>query len=183
MLKPAILMLPATLTLIIANGWAQTPSPKGTTGDVTATASGTFIDSQSQPVGEVRLQQTPHGVLIKIDLTNAPPGVHALHIHNVGKCDAPTFESAGDHFDTAARKHGLLNPAGPHAGDLPNLDVPATKKLSMEYHVPGMTLDRGPQPLVDADGFALVIHAGKDDYTSDPAGASGDRLSCARVAK
>ena len=182
MLKPAILLLPATLTLAIANGWAQNPTPKGTTGDAPAT-SGTFIDSQSQPVGEVRLQQTPHGVLVRIDLTNVAPGVHALHIHSVGKCDAPTFESAGGHFDPAARKHGFLNPAGPHAGDLPNLDVPATKKLSMEYHVPGMTLDRGSLPLVDADGSSLVIHAGKDDYTSDPAGASGDRLACARVGK
>jgi superoxide dismutase, Cu-Zn family len=183
MLKPAILTLHATLTLVIANGWAQTPSPTGTTGDATATASGTFIDAQNQPVGEVLLQQTPHGVLVKIDLTNATPGTHALHIHTVGKCDAPSFESAGGHFDTAARKHGFLNPAGHHAGDLPNLDVPLVGKLSMEYHVPEMTLERGPRPLMDGDGSALVIHAGKDDYTSDPAGASGDRLACARVTK
>ena len=99
MLKPAILILPATLTLIIGNGWAQTPSPTGTAGDATATARGTFIDSQSQPVGDVRLQQTPSGVLVSINLTNAPAGVHALHIHSVGKCDAPSFESAGGHVD------------------------------------------------------------------------------------
>jgi superoxide dismutase, Cu-Zn family len=181
MLKPAILILNAALTLVIANGWAQTPT--GTTGDASTTAGGTFIDSQSRPVGEVRLQQTPHGVLIKIDLENATPGMHAWHIHSVGKCDAPSFESAGGHFDTAARKHGFLNAAGPHAGDLPNLDVPLTGKLAMEYHAPEMTLERGPRPLMDGDGAAFVIHSEKDDYTSDPAGASGDRLACARLEK
>ena len=86
------------------------------------------------------------------------------------------------YLDTAARKHGFLDPAGPHAGDLPNLDVPASNKLSVEYLVTNVTLSPGPRSLLDADGSSLVMHAGKDDYATDPAGGSGDRLACAAIA-
>jgi Cu-Zn family superoxide dismutase len=154
----------------------------GTTGAQGPTAAATFIDVERRTIGQARLQQTPHGVLLRIELTNATPGIHALHLHNVGKCDAPSFESAGEHVDTAAQQHGFLNPAGPHAGDLPNLDVPASNKLSVEYLVAGVTLSPGPRSLLDADGSALVMHVGKDDYATDPAGGSGDRLACAAIA-
>ena len=179
-MKRAFAILGVAL-LIDVNGRAQTPSPVGTTGKPSTVAGGTFVNIEGRSIGEVRLQQTPHGVLVKIDLTNATPGIHAVHIHRVGKCDVPSFESAGDHFDPAANQHGFLNPKGPHAGDLPNLDVPTTKRLSVEYVVANVTLDPGSRSLLDADGSALVIHGGKDDYASDPAGDSGDRLACARV--
>jgi Cu-Zn family superoxide dismutase len=141
----------------------------------------TFIDAERRTIGEAHLKQTPHGVLLTIDLTNAPPGVRAVHLHTVGQCDAPTFDSAKAHFAPGGSTHGFLNPQGPHAGDLPNLDIPSTKKLRVEQMLPNVTLDPGPQSLLDADGSALVIHAGKDDYLSDPAGESGDRIACARI--
>ncbi len=170
------------MAAMAAIGRAQTPAAAGTTGVQGLTAAATFIDGERRTIGQARLQQTPHGVLLKIELTNATPGIHAVHVHKVGKCDVPSFESAGDHVDTAAQKHGFLNPAGPHAGDLPNLDVPASNKLSVEYLVADVTLSSGPRSLLDADGSALVIHAGKDDYATDPSGGAGDRLACAIIA-
>jgi len=176
-----ILLSSALLAVAAAITGAQTPTPVGTTGKPSPTASGSFMDAEGRTVGQVRLQQTPRGVLLKIDLTNATPGIHAIHMHEVGRCDAPSFESAGAHLDTAAHKHGFMNPAGQHTGDLPNLEVPATSKLSVEYAMDGVTVESGARSLLDADGSALVIHAGKDDYASDPAGGSGDRLACARI--
>jgi Cu-Zn family superoxide dismutase len=78
---------------------------------------------------------------------------------------------------------GFLNPRGPHAGDLPNIEVPATTQLSVEYVIADVTLDPGPRSLLDSNGSALVIHSGKDDYLSDPAGESGDRLACGAIAR
>ena len=162
----------------------QTPTATGTAGTSAApTASASLTDAQGRSVGEARLQQTPHGVLVKLDLRNATPGVHALHIHEVGRCDAPTFESAGEHFAPSGRQHGFLDARGPHAGDLPNLEVPTTRQLSVEHLVSNVTLEEGTRSLFDADGSSIVIHAGKDDYTSDPAGNSGDRIACGRIVR
>jgi Cu-Zn family superoxide dismutase len=141
------------------------------------------MDMQRRNIGEARLQQTPRGVLLKLDLRNATPGVHGLHIHAVGRCDAPSFESAGAHFATSGRQHGFLSARGPHEGDLPNIEVPASTQLSVEYFIVDVTLDPGPHSLLDADGSAIVIHEGKDDYMTDPAGGSGDRLACGRIAR
>lgn len=163
---------------------AQGPTPTGTTGTRTAaTAGASLIDTQGRSIGEARLQQTPHGVLLKLDLRHATPGIHGLHIHDIGRCDAPSFESAGGHFNPSGRQHGFLNPRGPHAGDLPNIEVPATTTLAVEYLVADVTLEPGSLSLLDADGSAIVIHSGKDDYTSDPAGGSGDRLACGRIVR
>jgi Cu-Zn family superoxide dismutase len=171
----------AIVAMTCANGRAQSPAPVGTTGTTAMTAAGTFIDASTRAIGEVRARQTPHGVLLSIALTNATPGVHAVHLHQVGACEAPSFASAGDHVNRDGRQHGFMNPAGPHAGDLPNLDVPASRTLSVEYMVADATLEPGPRSLLDADGVAVVIHAGKDDYATDPSGGSGDRLACASI--
>jgi Cu-Zn family superoxide dismutase len=163
-----------------ANPSAQTPA--GTSGSSAAlTASASLMDTQGRNVGEARLQQTPHGVLLKLELKNATPGVHALHIHEVGRCEAPSFESAGGHFAPSSRQHGFLNPKGPHAGDLPNIEVPATMQLTVEHLVADATLEPGADSLLDSNGSSIVIHTGKDDYTTDPAGDSGDRIACGRI--
>jgi len=181
-MKQAIVVVGMTLA-VAASARAQTP--KGTTGDlVPPGASATLIDVEGRAIGEARLLQTPHGVLVRLDLRNATPGVHALHVHEVGKCDKPSFESAGKHFSPAPRKHGFLNPGGPHAGDMPNLYVPqATRELSTEFLLADVTLDPGPRSLLDSNGSALVIHAGQDDYKTDPSGNSGDRIACGRIEK
>jgi Cu-Zn family superoxide dismutase len=81
----------------------------------------------------------------------------------VGKCEPPDFTSAAGHFNPEGKKHGLLSPQGPHAGDLPNLDVAADGTGQLNYLVRAVTLGSGPGSLFDADGTAVVIHAGPDD--------------------
>jgi len=128
-------------------------------------------------VGTADLMETRGGLLIKLALTGLQSGQHAVHIHSVGKCEPP-FESAGPHFNPTHSKHGMLSGEG-HAGDLPNLHVPDSGELEVEMVTKAATLEKGkPNSLFDDDGSSLVIHATADDYKSDPAGASGDRIAC-----
>ena len=116
------------------------------------------------------------------DATGLPHGIHGLHVHAVGRCDPPDFASAGPHWNPAARKHGMNNPAGPHAGDLPNVEVAANGVLGTTVTLPGATLVGGggaAGSLIDADGAALVLHGQADDYVTDPSGNSGPRIACA----
>ena len=141
------------------------------------TASAVLKDANGKEVGRATLTSTPSGALLSLTLTAVPPGVHALHIHAVGKCEPPDFKSAGPHFNPDQTKHGIMNPEGPHAGDLPNLHVPADGKLEVEFLNPVVTLSQ-EAALLDEDGSAIVIHASADDYTTDPAGNAGDRIAC-----
>ena len=160
----------------------QAPSTRGTTGTLPVpTATAMLTDANGGSVGTARLQQTPHGVLMKLDLQDATPGVHALHIHEAGRCEPPSFQSAGNHFEPSQRQHGFLNLDGPHAGDIPNIDVPPTRRLTVEHLLSGVTLDDGPRSLLHADGSAIIIHADEDDYASDPSGNAGDRIACGRI--
>jgi Cu-Zn family superoxide dismutase len=132
-------------------------------------------------VGTAEMTQTPAGVLIKLSVKGLPPGDHAFHVHAVGKCEPP-FESAGGHFNPATKKHGLMAADGPHAGDMPNLHIPAGGELVVEVLNSNITLEKGkPNSVFDTDGSALVIHAGVDDYKTDPAGNAGGRISCGVV--
>ena len=138
-------------------------------------ASAVLKDAQGNKVGSATLTALPNGVLIGLDLTALPPGEHAFHILAVGTCEPPDFKSAGPHFNPDSTKHGLMNPEGPHAGDMPNLHVPDSGKLKIEVLNQMVHLGDG---LLDQDGSALVIHAGADDYKTDPAGNAGDRIAC-----
>jgi len=139
-------------------------------------------DKSGKAVGTADLTQTAAGVLIRLDLKGVPTGEHAIHVHMVGKCEAP-FESAGAHFNPTNQKHGMMSGAG-HAGDMPNLHVPQSGDLMAEIVNANVTLEKGkPNSLFDSDGSSLVIHAQADDYKSDPAGNSGDRIACGVVAE
>lgn len=140
-----------------------------------------FKDKDGKQVGTAALTQTPAGVLITLSVKGLPPGQRAFHVHGVGKCEPP-FTSAGGHFNPDGAKHGLMAADGYHAGDLPNLHVPAGGEVVVEVLNPNVTLEKGkPNSLLGAQGTALVIHAGKDDYKSDPAGNAGGRIACGVV--
>jgi superoxide dismutase, Cu-Zn family len=143
-------------------------------------ANSVLKDKDGKEVGKVELTDTPSGVLLRLTLEGIPPGDHAFHVHAVGKCEAPDFKSAGPHFNPDETKHGLLNPEGPHSGDMPNLHVPDSGKLTVEVFNEMVTLD-GEQALLDDDGSSIVVHASADDYTTDPAGNAGDRIACGVV--
>lgn len=146
-------------------------------------AKATLVNAKGQKVGEAQLEETPHGVKITMTVENMPPGVHAFHIHEKGLCNPPDFKSAGGHFNPFGKKHGLKNPQGPHAGDLPNLVVGQDGKETIEIIAPLVTLKPGKNSLFQPGGTSLVIHQGPDDYLSDPAGNAGPRIACGTITK
>ena len=172
------------LTLLLALGAAAQStggkSPAEPEGRSAATA--VMHDRQGRSVGVVALTETPGGLLVRGSLQGLPAGPHAIHLHETGRCEPP-FTSAGGHFNPAHRTHGVLDPGGMHGGDLPNLVVPASGKLDFETFAPGLTLAPGPSSVFDADGTAIVIHAKRDDYRTQPAGDAGDRIACGIVAR
>jgi superoxide dismutase, Cu-Zn family len=142
------------------------------------TAKAMLKDAKGQDVGSVSLMQTSAGVLLQLSLKDVPAGEHAFHIHAVGKCEPPGFDSAGGHFNPANTHHGMMSGPG-HAGDMPNLHVPISVALDLEVLNASITLDKDkPNSVFHPGGTAIVIHAGKDDYTSDPAGNAGGRIIC-----
>lgn len=134
-----------------------------------------LVRSDGAPSGTVRIFGEPTGILLRIEASGLPPGQHGVHLHATGRCEPPSFASAGPHWNPTAKQHGHLNPAGWHRGDLGNLGVGADGRLVAGLLVPGATLAE----LRDADGTAFVIHARADDERTDPSGNSGDRIACA----
>jgi len=147
------------------------------------TAKAALQTADGKEAGSVTLTQTPSGVLLSLSVKGLPAGEHAFHVHAVGKCEPP-FTSAGGHFNPGNKKHGMMAPDGAHAGDMPNLHIPASGELAVEVLNAAVTLEKDkPNSLFDADGSAVVIHAGKDDYKTDPAGNAGDRIACGVISE
>ncbi|MBS4176123.1 superoxide dismutase family protein [Bacillus sp. FJAT-49731] len=139
-------------------------------------------NADDKKVGEAQLQQVSEGVLIKLEASDLPPGAHGFHIHETGKCEAPTFESAGGHFNPTDAEHGMKNEKGPHAGDLPNIEVGEDGKVQFEVTADNVTLLADEEnSLLGPEGTSLVIHAKPDDEKSQPAGDAGDRIVCGSI--
>ncbi|MBU2190830.1 MAG: superoxide dismutase family protein [Alphaproteobacteria bacterium] len=155
-------------TMLAGNAMAAEPEAR--------TAS--FVDSKGHAAGSAQLTaMAAGGVLMRLDLVGLPAGQWvAFHVHETGACDPATgHKSAGGHFNPASKEHGYNSAGGSHAGDMPNQQVAADGSLQAEVFNPMVTLDKGEAGIV---GRALMIHAGPDDYESQPSGDAGDRLAC-----
>jgi len=118
------------------------------------------------------------GNQVRIAVNGLRPGRYGVHLHEVGRCQGPDFESAGPHWNPTTRQHGRLNPAGHHRGDLPNLEVGSDGTGRLVFTIEGPSIWDGPGRFLDADGTAVVVHAAPDDERTDPSGNSGDRIAC-----
>ncbi|HEX2037009.1 MAG TPA: superoxide dismutase family protein [Chloroflexota bacterium] len=143
-------------------------------------------NQQGAVLGTATFTQTRDGVAIAGELRGLPPGLHGIHLHETGRCEAP-FTSAGAHFNPAGAQHGIRNPQGAHTGDVVNLaDLDVGSNLlvtpngtaTLRFLAREATLGPGRLSVFDADGSALVIHAAEDDNITDPTGNSGDRIAC-----
>lgn len=146
-------------------------------GSAAHAATAALKNADGGEVGLVTLTELPTGVLLEVNLTGLPAGAHGFHIHQTGSC-SPDFGAAGGHFAGGDNQHGLKVQGGPHAGDMPNIHVPESGTLSIEILNTAISLHDGAGALFDDDGSAIVIHAGSDDYESQPAGDAGSRLAC-----
>jgi superoxide dismutase, Cu-Zn family len=144
-----------------------------------------IVNAEGIRIGTADITPTSGGVKITVNLAKLPPGERGIHIHDVGKCEAPAFTSAGGHFNPTNAHHGMNSPLDPHPhlGDLPNLVVNQDGKAKMTFTAKDVTLGTGANSLFHDGGTALVIHAKADDLKSDPSGNSGDRIACGVIEK
>lgn len=141
-----------------------------------------MMDSDGNAIGTAELSEEDAGVKVALEVEGLEEGMHGIHFHETGMCEGPDFETAGGHFNPADAMHGMDNPDGPHAGDLPNIEASSDGTASQEFTAENVTLAIGEEnSLLKEGGTALVIHAAEDDQTTDPSGDSGDRIACGVV--
>ncbi len=164
-------------------------SPAALAPETWAGVAGRFVDSAGKQSGEAVLVDAKDGILLRLRVEGLVPGWHGAHLHMVGDCaDASAgFKTSGAHFDPENHEHGLENAAGSERGDLPNIFAGADGRATVEFYRANLNLNpseagaatNGPYPLLDDDGFAIIIHANPDDHTTQPIGGAGDRVACA----
>jgi len=114
--------------------------------------------------GTMSFTQQGGRVLIKGSLVGLTPGAHGLNIHEHGDC-----ARAGGHFNPLGKRHGNLSGPDHHAGDLPMVVAGAGGQARFEALMDGLTLENGPHNIL---GRSIIVHAGPDDFTTQPAGNS-----------
>jgi Cu-Zn family superoxide dismutase len=166
-------MMPILIAAVGLAGCAADGAATNPSGAVRAS-----ISDRQGTVVAVSSARDQGGLAVRVDVNGMPAGTYGVHVHAIGRCEAPEYQSAGPHWNPTARQHGRLNPMGPHYGDLPNLVVDAAGRGSVEFTIAGGSVRGGAQPLMDADGASVVIHAAADDERTDPSGNSGARIAC-----
>lgn len=163
------------LTLGVGLGFAQTKPVKKKVVELK--------DAKGNDVGTATIVAKGTGVEVKLALKGLPPGEHAVHFHQNAKCDPPDFKSAGPHFNPTGKQHGLQNPQGHHAGDMPNFTVKENGTAKATVKDGDVVLGTGSETnsLFANGGTAIMIHAKADDMKTDPAGNAGDRIACGAI--
>jgi superoxide dismutase, Cu-Zn family len=169
-----------TLSILAAGSWLAATSFAATK-PVTVQ----LKDANGKSVGTAVISEVKggDGVTIKLNLMNLPAGEHALHFHQNPKCEAPGFTTAGGHFNPDKKQHGLDNPMGHHAGDMPNFTVDAKGNAKKTVSDPSVNMGDGDHSIFANGGTALMIHAKADDMKTDPSGNAGDRIACGVITK
>ncbi len=134
-----------------------------------------LYDLDGKEIGTASLRPAGDGLLIEVAASGLPPSQWiAFHLHEGDSCDpSDGFKSAGGHYAPDGHEHGFLAEGGPHAGDMPNQYIGADGTLRAEIYNDRLGIGEG-----DIRGRTLIIHAGQDDYISQPAGDAGDRIAC-----
>ncbi|APR77276.1 Superoxide dismutase [Minicystis rosea] len=140
-------------------------------------ATGTFQAKEGTTVsGTVEAIEEGNVVRLRVNLKGAPPGIHGIHIHEKGDCSAPDFTSAGGHFNPTNASHACPPTEPRHAGDFGNIEIAADGTGRLDMTSDHITVSPGATSVV---GRSVVLHHGKDDCASQPAGDSGMRIGCA----
>lgn len=144
----------------------------------------TLINNDEEEVATAELTEDETGVNIALTGENLSPGEHGFHIHNAGACEAPDFDSAGEHYNPTDANHGFDDPDGPHAGDLENIEVNEDGTVSAEVTADMVTLEKdADNTLFTEEGTSLVIHSEGDDYSTQPSGDAGDPVACGVISE
>ncbi len=124
--------------------------------------------------GTVTFTKEEGGMRVVAHFEGVPPGEHGFHIHEFGDCSAPDASSAGSHFNPTNMPHAAPDSAMRHVGDLGNISADSSGVAHKEYVDPMLTFE-GDNSIL---GKGVILHADPDDYTSQPTGAAGARISC-----
>jgi Cu-Zn family superoxide dismutase len=173
--KEREMRLQLLLTLTLLAGCSTTATPPAVA--VKEVASAKLVRADGSETGVATLSMQDDGIWLEMSSVAPGQGSFGIHMHTVGKCDSPDFTNAGPHWNPAGRQHGRDNPAGAHAGDLPNLTAGSDGRVSIKTMLEGAVWS-GEGGLFDADGAALIVHEKADDYKTDPTGNSGKRVFC-----
>lgn len=183
-MKNKLIILMAVSVLLVIAGCGKKDKTVPVSGEQVKAIVAPLINTKGEPIGEVSLVQEAEGVTINVEAKDLAPGVHGIHIHETGVCSPPDFKSAGGHFNPTGKEHGFDNPKGFHLGDLVNIEVDEYGKVSKILTTSEVTLKPGLEnSIVKEGGTAIVIHEKADDYKTDPAGDSGNRVACAEIGK
>jgi len=178
------LVLAATAASL-AQGLSAKAAIKGD--GVTGTVELREVDAQSAGAHDMKFMTGTKGVEITVTVTGLKPGAHGVHLHAVGKCDAPEFTTAEGHFDPGPSGQTEPDTNHPfHMGDLPNLVADASGRATLKTVTTRVTLSAGPLSVFDADGTALIIHGNPDQGVTgaEKSGVSGGpRVACGVIVK